>query len=338
MSEAFILPPRAAALLAFLVAGCGGGGGGNGWPVLPPAPAPAPAPATSLKLEGSIDLPRSYTAADLAARAPVTQTVTYTSGSGSGSQTKIYTGANLWSLLADAGIQLDASRKNDVLGRYVVATGADGYRSIFSLGEIHPEFGNRASIVAYAAVTGGSSAPLDEVDGPFRVTAPTDIKGGRYVSSLVKLQVQPSAALTAGVGGGTSASFRVSGQVATAATYDIAALKGLPAVTQTVAGTAYTGVSLWTLLNTIGLKPPAGKNPTLAMYAVATGSDGYRALVSLGEIDPGFGNNGAMVAYEINGAGLGANGMARLVIPGEVKQGRLVSNLIAIEVLAATGP
>ena len=71
------------------------------------------------------------------------------------------------------------------------------------------------------------------------------------------------------------------------------------------------------------------------MVAVATGNDGYKALVSLGEIDPGFGNKAALVAYAINGELLGTSGMARLVVPGEIKQSRSVSNLASIEVLTA---
>ena len=68
---------------------------------------------------------------------------------------------------------------------------------------------------------------------------------------------------------------------------------------------------------------------------LTTGSDGYKVVFALGEIDPGFDNRNAVVAYSINGAGLGANGVARLVVPGDVKLGRSVSNLVAIEVFAA---
>jgi DMSO/TMAO reductase YedYZ molybdopterin-dependent catalytic subunit len=193
-------------------------------------------------------------------------------------------------------------------------------------------------VVAYAEATGGTSAPLNATDGPFRATAPGDIKGGRYVSNLVRLDVGASSATTAGVGGGVSSGFAVSGQVSTPMSFDLTALQGLPATSVTVGANTYKGVALWALLNSIGLRLPAGKNASLGMYAVATGSDGYRAAVSLGEIDPGFGNKTALIAYEVNAVPLGANGVARLVMPGEVKQGRSVSNLIAIEVFAAATP
>jgi DMSO/TMAO reductase YedYZ molybdopterin-dependent catalytic subunit len=147
-----------------------------------------------------------------------------------------------------------------------------------------------------------------------------------------------SSASTAAAAEGISPAFTVSGAVGRRATFDLAALQALPAVTQTVGGNTYTGVSLWALLNgaSVGLTPDtAVRNPVLSMYAVAVGSDGYRAVVSLAEIAPESGNRTALVAYSLNGAPLGRNGMARLVMAGDVKPGRSVARLAAIEVFAA---
>ncbi|MES2610923.1 MAG: molybdopterin-binding oxidoreductase [Pseudomonadota bacterium] len=313
-----LLPASLAATLLLALAACGGSDDGP-----------------AIRLQGAVDKAGNYDTAALQRQPAVTQSVSYLSGTTP--QSRTYTGATLWSVLSDAGITLDTTRKNDGLNRYVLATGSDGYRVAFGLGEINPEFGNKASLVAYAETQSGSSGPLASADGPFRVTAPGDVKGGRYASNLVRLEVRPSGSTAAATGGGVSNSFAVSGAVTKPASFDLATLQALPASTVTVAGTIYTGVNLWTLLSSAtGLKTDAtAKNPTLAMVAVATGSDGYKALVSLGEIDPGFGANGALVAYAANGEGLGANGVARLIVPGEVKQSRSVSNLSHIEVITA---
>lgn len=139
-------------------------------------------------------------------------------------------------------------------------------------------------------------------------------------------------------GARVSPTVTVSGAVNKPVTVDLAALQALPATRQTTNGSAYTGVALWTLLaqKAGGIKPGAtsGKNPTIAMYVVATGSDGYRAVLSLAEIDPEFGNKPVLVAYSIDGKPLDRSGMARLVVPGDVKAARSVSNLAAIEVVA----
>ena len=134
-----------------------------------------------------------------------------------------------------------------------------------------------------------------------------------------------------------STSFAVSGEVVRPGSFDLAALQALPAVTGTVEDTTYKGVDLWTFLDgTVGLQTdPAAHNPALSMYAVATGSDGYKAVVSLGEIHPNFGNQPAIIAYEVNGVPLDVNGFARLVLPRDIKAGRHVSRLIGLEVLVA---
>jgi hypothetical protein len=98
-----------------------------------------------------------------------------------------YTGVGLWNLLSDAGGVHVTAAKNDILSKYVVATGADGYSAVFSLGEIDPMFGNQPVLVAYADESrqlgpGGS-------DGLARMVVPGDHAGGRYVSDLVDLQV-----------------------------------------------------------------------------------------------------------------------------------------------------
>lgn len=301
-----------------LLAGCGGG----------------TAETIGLRIDGAVDRPASNGLRDLQAQPAVTQTVTFNSGTTP--QTHTYTGANLWALISAAGLQTDATRKNDVLNRYVLATGADGYRAVLSLGELNPEFGNKASLVAYAETVNGTPAALSAADGPYRATAPGDIKGGRYVSNLVRLDVRASGSTATGTGG-TSPSFAVSGAVTRPMAFDLAVLQQLPVASQTVGGSVYTGVSLWTLLNgTTGLQFDAAvKNASLAMYAVATGSDGYKALVALGEIDPGFGNRQVLVAYSANGAALGTNGAFRLVVPGDIKLGRSVSNLVSVEVFTA---
>ena len=320
-----------------LGAGCGGGGEGTTIPLLPVSTqgvALAPSPAIALELGGAVDQPVTYSQAALSARQSTTQSVSFTSGSGA--QTHTYIGTSLWALLNEAGIQSDPIHKNDALSRYVQATGADGYRAIFTLGELSPDFGNKPSVVAYAEVLGGTSMPLSTADGPFRLTAPGDVKGGRYVSNLVRLDVVAPPVTASSTGGGVSPSFTVSGHVNTSMSFDLPALQAMATSTQTVGANIYTGVSLWALLNKLGLRLPASiKNPTLTMYVVATGSDGYRAAVSLAEMDPGFGNKAALIAYEMNHAALGGYGMARLVLPGDVKQGRSVSNLIALEVFTA---
>ena len=300
------------------------------------AAAQAAGPTTQFLLDGQVAHGGSYNLAALQALTAVSQTVTFQSGKGS--QTHAFIGTSLWGVLDAAGIQTSPSVKNDVLNKYVLATGSDGYKTVFSLGELNPGFGHEQSLLAYAEVVGGSTVSLG-ADGFARTTAPLDVKGGRYVSNLSRLTVQASASTAQGLGGGLSTSFSVSGDVLHGASFDLAALQALPQSTLTVGADSYTGVSLWSLLNagSVGLATSAAvKNDVLDMMVVATGSDGYKALFSMGELSPDFGGHPDLIAFDRNGGGLGSTGFARLVVPGDTKAGRWVSNLVSLEVFHAT--
>jgi hypothetical protein len=255
-----------------------------------------------------------------------------------------YTGTTLWNLLADAGGVTTTTAKNDILSKYVVATGSDGYKAIFSLGEIDPAFGNQPVLVAYAD-TAGQLGP-NASDGLARVVVPGDIAGGRYVSDLVSLQVGTLPEPGPVGAGGVSPQATVSGAVADPTIVTPATLAALnQSTTETatyLAGSSpttdtYTGVSLWTLVQDAGLlTDPSIKNDLLQFAVVATGSDGYRAIISLGEIAPMFGNQPDLVAYADTAGQLGpggSDGALRLVVPGDQAGGRYVSSLVSLQVI-----
>ncbi len=89
---------------------------------------------------------------------------------------------------------------------------------------------------------------------------------------------------------------------------------------------SFTGVKLWDILSSAQPNLNADvKNDNLSTYIVATGSDGYQAIFAWGEIDPDFGHQNILVAYEQDGKAL--DGL-RLVVPGDSHGGRYVSGLI----------
>lgn len=299
-------------------------------------------PSAPVAVLGDVADPGVYNLPDLT---PVTtQTATYTSGGTPVTDT--YTGITLWNLLGDAGGVTVTAAKNDILSKYVVATGSDGYQAVFALGEIDPGVGAQPVMVAYGD-TAGQLGPHG-TDGLARMVVPGDTAGGRYVSDLVDLKVisLPEPGPTGP--GGISSQLCLSGKVADPGIVTPATLAALgQSTTETATYTSgagqvtdtYTGVSLWTLIQDAGLvTDPAVKNDLLGFAVVATGSDGYRAVISLGEIDPAFGNQPDLVAYADTAGQLGAGGSAgamRLVVPGDHAGGRYVSNLVSLQVIDA---
>ncbi len=97
---------------------------------------------------------------------------------------------------------------------------------------------------------------------------------------------------------------------------------------------SFTGPLLWTLLQEAGIKlGSSGKNDIVRHTVLITGGDGYGAVLSLGEIDPEFGGDQAIVAYQKDGKPIeGEGGFARLIVPGDKAAGRSVSGIATIEV------
>ena len=283
----------------------------------------------------------------LPALTPVsTLTVTYIASGAPVTDT--YTGVKLWDLLSDAGSVTVTDAKNDILSKYVVATGSDGYKAVFSLGEIAPDFGGRAVTVGYSD-SGGQIGPSGS-GGLARMVVPGDQAGGRYVSDLVSLQVKGLPEPGPSGPGGISDHVELYGKVESPSIVTPASLQFMnQSITETATYASatgevtdtYTGVSLWTLIQNAGLlTDPSIKNDLLRFGVVATGSDGYRAFISLGEIDPAFGNQPDLVAYADTGGQLGPSGRdgaLRLVVPGDHAGGRYVSNLVSLQVVDAVG-
>jgi hypothetical protein len=127
------------------------------------------------------------------------------------------------------------------------------------------------------------------------------------------------------------------------ATLTADALKALPHTTVTVhnphtnADETYSGVPLIDLLVKEGV--PHGhdlRGKGLSDYVVATGSDGYKAVLALAEADPDFHPGEVLVADSMDGKPLDAKtGPFRLVVSEDKRPARSVHNLVSIEVRQA---
>lgn len=100
----------------------------------------------------------------------------------------------------------------------------------------------------------------------------------------------------------------------------------------------YKGVRLAALLQQAGLKLENRKNDKLRKLVLATAKDGYTVIFSWAELDPEFGAQPVLLAWEEDGKPLqGERGPFRLVVPGDKRGGRYVSGVIRLEVRDADG-
>lgn len=137
------------------------------------------------------------------------------------------------------------------------------------------------------------------------------------------------------------ASLRITGMGQTA-TFTAETLKALPHKTVTVhnqhenVDETYSGVPLIELLKQVGA--PIGKDvhgKALAEYVVATGSDGYKAVLALAEAEPDFHPGDVLVADSMGGKPLDTTGPFRLVVTDDKRPARSVRNLVSVELKAA---
>ncbi|HKI26707.1 MAG TPA: molybdopterin-dependent oxidoreductase [Candidatus Sulfotelmatobacter sp.] len=120
-------------------------------------------------------------------------------------------------------------------------------------------------------------------------------------------------------------------------------LKTMPHITVTIhnshtnADETYSGVRLADLLGKMGaLLGDRLRGEALADYIVATGSDGYKAVLALAEIDPSFHPGEVLVADAMGGKPLDAHsGPFKLVVTEDKRAARSVRNLVSIELRSA---
>jgi DMSO/TMAO reductase YedYZ molybdopterin-dependent catalytic subunit len=138
-----------------------------------------PAGQATLAISGNVARPLTLTAQDLKTMPRTTVTLTE-----EGREVK-YDGVLVGELLSRAGAPLGRDLTGAAVATYVVATGKDGYRAVFSLAELDPAFTGSDIIVADTI----DGKPLFDYQGPLRVVAPHDKRGARSVRMLQTLDV-----------------------------------------------------------------------------------------------------------------------------------------------------
>ena len=126
------------------------------------------------------DKPLTLTLSDLAVMPRMKITVTLPDGRG-----VVHEGVLVAELLKRAGAPLGKALRGDAMASYVVASATDGYRVVFSLAELDPEFTGSEIIVADRA--NGDRLLPDQ--GPIRIIAPKDVPGARSMRMLERIEL-----------------------------------------------------------------------------------------------------------------------------------------------------
>jgi len=140
--------------------------------------APSGIASTSVKLDGAVKAPATYSMAELAAlpSAGVTLMIKgHDAASGS------WKGVPLMALIEKVGT-VEEKGHGAYLQHVIIARGTDGYGAAIAIGEIDPKFEGKQAIVAYQK---------DEMALPsLRLVVPGDTHAGRDVRDLAEMTVK----------------------------------------------------------------------------------------------------------------------------------------------------
>jgi hypothetical protein len=113
-------------------------------------------------------------------------------------------------------------------------------------------------------------------------------------------------------------------------------LESLPHIKVTTGASAtFEGVALGTVLAKAGVGfGEALRGKRMASYLLAQGADGYRVVIALPEIDPGFTDKQVVLAFLKDGKPLDdKEGPYRIVIPDEKRMARWVRQVTTLKIV-----
>jgi hypothetical protein len=104
-------------------------------------------------------------------------------------KTEVYEGVPIAELLHRVGVPQAEHLRGTAMAFYVLAEASDGYRVVFSVGELDSSILDSDVIVADTL----NGAPLGADQGPFKIVAPHDKRPARWIRMLKSLTVMKAA-------------------------------------------------------------------------------------------------------------------------------------------------
>ena len=134
-----------------------------------------------LRVSGAVSQPLALSLQDLAAM-PRTKVTAKEHDS-----TATYEGVALTEILQKAGAPLGKQLHGKALASYVLVTAHDGYRVVFALPELDPDFTDASRQIVLADTADGK--PLTEKQGPVRIIVPQEKRGARWIRMVESIEV-----------------------------------------------------------------------------------------------------------------------------------------------------
>jgi hypothetical protein len=235
---------------------------------------------------------------------------------------------------------------NTVDSNYVIVTGKNGSKVVYTVGELNPKFSPNTAQIAVTCTSGNKKGRGCYKSGHCDVAG-----GGRAVKDIAKIEVVqavPSLHVNSKSLPFThfySSQIVVSGSGIVPKTYKLADLQAMNQVTFDASSSTSNTVGKWigpTLLSVLQASGVDTKD--MDSYIVVQATDGYAAVISMYEATQKTGAQYALLAISdslnntincsLNGAtcAKGDGGLVRFVLPNDIVAGRWISNASQITV------
>lgn len=138
------------------------------------------ASAQNLTVKGEVTKPLNYSAADIAAMKHITL-----KAKGHDEKMHSYSGPLLFDVIKASGQAQGKDLRGKNLAKYLLVKATDGYRAVYALPEIDPEFTDKTIILADQV----DGKPISKENGPFQVIVPGEKKHARWVRQVAGFEI-----------------------------------------------------------------------------------------------------------------------------------------------------
>jgi Oxidoreductase molybdopterin binding domain len=97
-----------------------------------------------------------------------------------------YDGVSVADILLRAGAPLGRRLRGPQMRLYVIVDAADGYRVVYALPELNPDFVNQVVILADRR----NGHPISPPEGPFHLVVPSEMPHARWVREVTSLDIE----------------------------------------------------------------------------------------------------------------------------------------------------
>jgi DMSO/TMAO reductase YedYZ molybdopterin-dependent catalytic subunit len=140
---------------------------------------------SSLEVRGDVTNPRRIDAAELR---KLPRAETRTPDPHNPGKEIVYSGTPLIEVLKAGGLRLDSGENGfrETVTIAVLVDGSDGYRAVFALAELSPDFTDHVILLADTK----DGQPLPPREGPFRIVVPGEKRPARWVRQVTVVEAR----------------------------------------------------------------------------------------------------------------------------------------------------